>query len=74
VELSVDVHAPVVVGVYPMRIARYLADGNGVNGTAAPAMNGAGAHPQSDEDGLQPGSEPRAEPLVHATESDLHAD
>jgi hypothetical protein len=32
VELSVDVHAPVVVGVYPMRIARYLADSNGVNG------------------------------------------
>jgi hypothetical protein len=31
VELSVDVHAPVVVGVFPMRIARYLAEG-GMNG------------------------------------------
>jgi hypothetical protein len=28
-ELSVEVHAPVVVGVYPMRIARYLTNGNG---------------------------------------------
>ena len=32
-ELSVDVRAPVVVGVYPMRISRYLADGFGANGT-----------------------------------------
>lgn len=39
VELSVDVHAPVVVGVFPMRIARYLADGNGLTG---PASNGNG--------------------------------
>jgi hypothetical protein len=32
-ELSVEVHAPVVVGIYPMRIARYVIDGNGaVNG------------------------------------------
>jgi hypothetical protein len=27
-ELSVEVSAPVVVGVYPMRIARYVIDGN----------------------------------------------
>jgi len=32
VELSVEVRAPVVVGVYPMRIARYVVDGNGSNG------------------------------------------
>ncbi len=32
-ELSVEVRAPVVVGVYPMRISRYLADGFGANGT-----------------------------------------
>src|SRR3990170_1383654 len=34
-ELSVEVHAPVVVGIYPMRIARYMMDGapgNGSNG------------------------------------------
>lgn len=29
IELSVEVRAPVVVGVYPMRIARYVMDGNG---------------------------------------------
>jgi hypothetical protein len=29
VELSVEVHAPVVVGVYPMRIARYVMEANG---------------------------------------------
>lgn len=39
VELSVEVRAPVVVGVYPMRIARYVMDGNGY-GTGAPGGNG----------------------------------
>ena len=34
VELSVEVRAPVVVGVYPMRIARYVMEGNGMNGHA----------------------------------------
>ena len=28
VELSVEVHAPVVVGIYPMRIARFFVDAN----------------------------------------------
>ena len=28
VELSVEVHAPVVIGVYPMRIARFVVDGS----------------------------------------------
>jgi hypothetical protein len=53
-ELSVEVHAPVVVGIYPMRIARYLVDGFQVgagNGTGnghaelrpnRPAGNGTG--------------------------------
>lgn len=36
VELSVEVRAPVVVGVYPMRIARYVMDGNGSSGSAPP--------------------------------------
>ena len=37
-ELSVEVRAPVVVGIYPMRIARFVIDqangyhGNGVHG------------------------------------------
>jgi hypothetical protein len=45
VELSVEVRAPVVVGIYPMRIARYAMDsmsGNATNGHAPiHAQNGA---------------------------------
>ncbi len=41
-ELSVEVHAPVVVGVYPMRIARFVMDHGGHpfngNGHAAPPI------------------------------------
>lgn len=39
-QLSVEVRAPVVVGVFPMRIARYVMDGiplNGSNGNGVPA-------------------------------------
>lgn len=40
-ELSVEVHAPVVVGIYPMRIARYVMEGNGNgHGVAVPGGNG----------------------------------
>ena len=53
-ELSVEVRAPVVVGIYPMRIARYMMDGapgNGSNGfhpatvygTPAPVASAASA-------------------------------
>lgn len=42
-ELSVEVRAPVVVGVYPMRIARFVIDqATGLNGHAP---NGNGYHP-----------------------------
>lgn len=49
IELSVEVNAPVIVGVYPMRIARYVLDaanGNGWHGAPEPsgtvqATNGA---------------------------------
>jgi len=49
VELSVEVRAPVVVGIYPMRIARFVIDqANGSNGNAyhphsehAPAIDAA---------------------------------
>ena len=58
VELSVEVHAPVVVGVYPMRIARFVIDqtvsGNG-------SANGSGHHHQPTPD---PGSDAlRPEPI-----------
>jgi hypothetical protein len=39
-QLSVEVRAPVVVGVFPMRIARYVMDGMPANGS-----NGVHAHP-----------------------------
>jgi hypothetical protein len=42
VELSVEVRAPVIVGVYPMRIARYVVEGTNGNGSAAA---GNGHHP-----------------------------
>lgn len=58
IELSVEVRAPVVVGVYPMRIARYVMDsssfgsGNGhppangySNGNGQPADAPAAPHP-----------------------------
>ena len=46
VELSVEVNAPVVIGVYPMRLARFVIDqqvGNG-NGIANGNGNGFGPH------------------------------
>ena len=52
-ELSVEVHAPVVVGIYPMRIARFVLDqASGLNGHA----NGNGVHPtpQPAPDGPEP--------------------
>lgn len=39
-ELSVEVRAPVVVGIYPMRIARYITNGGG---HYQPAINGSGS-------------------------------
>jgi len=46
VELSVDVHAPVVVGVFPMRIARFVADHGGANG--ANGTNGLNGNGEAD--------------------------
>lgn len=45
VELSVEVRAPVIVGVYPMRIARFVVDqAVGMNGHGNGVGNGIG-HP-----------------------------
>jgi hypothetical protein len=44
-ELSVEVRAPVVIGIYPMRIARFVTDGGFVHGT--PVSNGAGHPPMN---------------------------
>jgi len=52
VELSVDVRAPVVVGVFPMRIARYLGDHHAANGHGpkGPAPNADGPPPGPDSE------------------------
>jgi hypothetical protein len=60
VELSVEVKAPVVVGIYPMRIARFVLD---------QATNGNGYHPPPSEPVLpEPASAPELgpEPLHQA--------
>ena len=41
-QLSVEVRAPVVVGIYPMRIARYVVEG--LRNDHAPALNGTAVH------------------------------
>jgi hypothetical protein len=48
VELSVDVRAPVVVGVFPMRISRYVVDYNGANGHGPKGPVGLGPQPGPD--------------------------
>lgn len=46
VELSVEVKAPVVVGIYPMRIARFVLDQvSATNGHASTNGQGNGFHP-----------------------------
>ncbi len=52
VQLSVEVRAPVVVGIYPMRIARFVVDQGG-------PMNG-----HSNGNAIHPRSEPLREPAV----------
>jgi hypothetical protein len=60
VELSVEVRAPVVVGVYPMRIARFVLD-QAHNGSGH-YVNGNGHHADSEEAGAA-GEHP--EPIYH---------
>lgn len=53
VQLSVEVRAPVVVGVYPMRMARYVmesgvhAGANGSNGSAPQQQGDRNGHPRT---------------------------
>jgi hypothetical protein len=58
-ERSVEVRAPVVVGIYPMRIARYIVDANGqhTNGRAF------GSYPRPDSQPVDADHEP--EPIAH---------
>jgi hypothetical protein len=50
VELSVEVRAPVIVGVYPMRIARYVLE-HSANGHGQYAVRGNGATPHAPREG-----------------------
>ena len=60
VQLSVEVRAPVVVGIYPMRIARFVVDqGIAMNGNGSGHANGNGYHPPS-----EPKREPAVEPSL----------
>src|SRR5687768_1124747 len=60
VQLSVEVRAPVVVGIYPMRIARFVVDQGGpMNGHANGNGIGNGYNPPS-----EPIREPAAEPSL----------
>ncbi|HJP71436.1 MAG TPA: hypothetical protein VJ975_06935 [Candidatus Limnocylindria bacterium] len=67
VELSVEVRAPVIVGVYPMRIARFVLDqAIGMNGHAN--GNGNGYHPEGEsthEPMHSPDAAPRPSPIYH---------
>jgi hypothetical protein len=53
-ERSVEVHAPVVVGVYPMRIARYIVDANGQHPNGRPF----GARPRPSTQPIDADDEP----------------
>ena len=63
VELSVEVKAPVVVGIYPMRIARFVIDQTaGSAGNGQGYVNGHGNGQQHDGPPLQPPAPMHHEP------------
>jgi hypothetical protein len=62
-QLSVEVRAPVVVGVYPMRIARYVMDnGSPTNGSPANGSPTNGIPPPVAARPLSPGAAPADRP------------
>jgi len=56
VELSVEARAPVVVGIYPMRIARFVID-------QANGSNGNGYHPHPEHPGIDAAETLEVEPV-----------
>ena len=48
-QMSVEVRAPVVVGVFPMRISRYVSEGTGYHGS-----NGNGVYPSPPQPMVSP--------------------
>ena len=65
VELSVEVRAPVIVGVYPMRIARFVTDqtGGAIGSNHGWRGQGNGVHPS---ESIQEGAAQTAEPSREA--------
>jgi hypothetical protein len=62
-ELSVEVHAPVVVGIYPMRIARYVMDTFATGATNGhPSRPGANGQPHPTPAIGEGGSQPALGP------------
>jgi hypothetical protein len=68
VELSVEVKAPVVVGVYPMRISRYVLDGNGfhTNGHPSFSVGGGDGRRFNRDDAAAAGEPANHHPLPHS--------
>jgi hypothetical protein len=73
VELSVEVSASVVVGVYPMRIARYVVDNNGTS-ERSPATNGQAHGPRIVPTFRSQGRPVYAEPVPSANGEELAFD
>lgn len=79
VELSVEVRAPVIVGVYPMRIARYVMDngagpnGHG-NGYAGPAADNGHEGAQDGPSNENGGAQQRRRPWLHSSATDRPRD
>ena len=65
VELSVEVKAPVVVGVYPMRIARFVLEQANASGSVPTNGQGNGFHPPAS---ASSSTEPMRQPDMPATE------
>lgn len=65
VELSVEVRAPVIVGVYPMRIARFVLDqATGMNGHVVGNGNGYHREPGALHEPMdEPAPQPRPSPI-----------
>ena len=63
-QLSVEVKAPVIVGIYPMRIARFVLDQAHVGNGHYPNGNGGG--PDAEPDHEPDPVDTRPEPIYHA--------
>ena len=73
VELSVEVKAPVVVGVYPMRIARFVIDQTAGAGGSQGYVNGHGNGQHQESGVTQRTSAPQPTPIHRDSATDPDA-